>query len=251
MVHATSTRKRISAEMCKLQQQRTTIPISRKWEEKRKVLQRRVLQMTCHALPKQEENTTEEYLVFTAMGVCTRRSFLVELENAPTCYRAPKWPRKPLLAEEPKERNFFCTMFFQNPSGHGRPQVQIKHVQSFNIKNFGAPETSPPQILYVWPFSCILKGKGGPEHEDLRGQTPLEGWGSRRGGFVSKLFMFMPFFGTSVPKIMDVLHQKCVWPAGPVRNYLTPGHQGQESPQDIQTEKSMFMVSFPSQIFVF
>ena len=58
-------------------------------------------------------------------------------------------------------------------------KAQIKHIKNFSIKNFGPPKT--PQILYVWVFSCILKGKEPPNIKNLRGQGSLLGGGSRRG----------------------------------------------------------------------
>ena len=58
----------------------------------------------------------------------------------------------------------------------------IKHTKNFSIKNFGAPKTPPPKILYVWACSCVFKRKEAPKHKEFTGvRGPLRGGGSRRG----------------------------------------------------------------------
>ena len=52
----------------------------------------------------------------------------------------------------------------------------------------------PAEILYVWAFSCVLKGKKAPNIKNLQGLgAPWRG--GLGGGFLAKFFMFMPFFG--------------------------------------------------------
>ena len=63
------------------------------------------------------------------------------------------------------------------------------------MKNFGAPRTPPPpKILYVWAFSCVFKRKEAPNIKNLWGSGVPCG-GGLGGGFLAKLFMFMPFSG--------------------------------------------------------
>ena len=75
-------------------------------------------------------------------------------------------------------------------------KAQIKHIKNFSIKNFGPPEAPPPQnFLYVWAFSCILKGKEPPNIKNLRGQGSLLGGGSRRGISGKILYVYAFFRG--------------------------------------------------------
>ena len=61
-------------------------------------------------------------------------------------------------------------------------QTQIKHTKNSSIKNFGAPKKNPPppaEILFVWDFSCILKGKEAPNIKNLGLRDPWKGGSGR------------------------------------------------------------------------
>ena len=74
-------------------------------------------------------------------------------------------------------------------------KAQIKHTKNFSIKNFGAPKTPPSEILYVWAFPCVLKGKETPNIKNLKGSWgPLAG-GSRRGVSGKILYVYAFFQG--------------------------------------------------------
>ena len=47
--------------------------------------------------------------------------------------------------------------------------------------------TPPPEILYVWAFSCVLKGKEAPNIKNSLKRA--------FGGVPAKFFMFVPFLG--------------------------------------------------------
>ena len=67
-------------------------------------------------------------------------------------------------------------------------KAQIKHTKNFSIKNFGAPKTPPLEILYVWAFSCVLKGKEAPNIKNLQGSWALLGGGLGGGTLVFRSF---------------------------------------------------------------
>ena len=62
--------------------------------------------------------------------------------------------------------------------GANKTHKEIQH------KEFWAPKEPPPpkKIVYVWAFSCILKGKEAPNIKNLWGQGSLGGGGGGLGG---------------------------------------------------------------------
>ena len=96
---------------------------------------------------------------------------------------------------------FFCESIYK---------TQIKHIKNFSIKDFGPPMTPPPEILYVWAFSCILKGKEAPNIKNLRGPGSLERGGGLGGGCPAKFFMCLCLFSGPEFRAIRIANRRAI-----------------------------------------